>query len=88
MPQEYHSLLSQHGVDEDNDRMGKGPARSEVGMDGKRLWRGRMRSRKDLDELDEGKIAHNLRPNDRRHLDRNRNVVVDDLRLKLVGISG
>lgn len=86
MAQKYDSLLRQHRVDENDDRMGEGPAGGEVRVDGEGLWRGRMWTGKDLDKLDKGKVAHDLRPDHCGYLHRDGNVVVDDLGLKLVRI--
>ena len=88
VPEKDDPFLREHGVGQDNDGVGMGPAGREMGMQHERLGRRGVRSGEDLDEFDEREIAHGFGKDARRDLDGDGDLIVDDLGFEFMRIPG
>lgn len=87
MSEEYYAFLSEHGINEDENRVRIRPTCSEVGVYHEWLRRSCVRRREGLDELDDGKVPDCFRGDCCRNFDGDRYLVVHHSRFKFVCVA-
>lgn len=88
MAKEDDALLSEHGVDEDDDGMGVGATGGEVRVQHEGLGGGGVGGGEGLDEFDEGEVANGFGRDTGRDFDRDGNAVVYDFGFEFMGVAG